>query len=264
MRKTTESPFVATVSQAGTKLAFLLMLLAAGWLIAGCQPIADPAVSEVSLMPRAGDAYRYYVVTEEDGEPRGYIEYDLNNPAAIERYRAANLQSARALLEESAGERIPIQLTFAHPLSERETEILLADAGIEATHYTTVGFTASGERYVSGFTVDGALDLSRPTPAPTRMMESDETTNGRQPESADAPPGMDSDGPRWSAAAQGLMLVNGYVTVSEEGLGRLINDERIFLLDVTALEIQQRAGIRAENVVSPSPYWSMDWGEPAQ
>jgi hypothetical protein len=60
---------------------------------------------------------------------------------------------------------------------------------------------------------------------------------------------------------KGIIVLTGYVEATMEGLGRLIQDERVYLADILAVEVAQEVaeqfGVNTEkvNVFIPSPHW---------
>ncbi|GIK75281.1 MAG TPA: hypothetical protein GX400_09750 [Chloroflexi bacterium] len=52
----------------------------------------------------------------------------------------------------------------------------------------------------------------------------------------------------------GFMVVDGSITISELGLGKLMSDERVLLVDTTAHEVQKLAGVEQASVRLPTPF----------
>ncbi|MCS6844673.1 MAG: hypothetical protein NZ528_10205, partial [Caldilineales bacterium] len=63
------------------------------------------------------------------------------------------------------------------------------------------------------------------------------------------------------ATMAGFMVVDGVLTVSEQSLGRLLADPRVYLVDTTAYEVQKLVGVADAAVRLPTPFWDLDWGD---
>ncbi len=66
----------------------------------------------------------------------------------------------------------------------------------------------------------------------------------------------------------GVIVVEGSIAVTSEGLGRLASDARVLIVDTVSIVAQQLApsiGGTAEDrpgtldVEIPTPYWNLDW-----
>ncbi|HAJ38477.1 MAG TPA: hypothetical protein DCL15_22640 [Chloroflexi bacterium] len=62
------------------------------------------------------------------------------------------------------------------------------------------------------------------------------------------------DAPDYGAQMAGFMVVDGSITISELGLGKLMSDERVLLVDTTAHEVQKLAGVEQASVRLPTPF----------
>jgi hypothetical protein len=51
------------------------------------------------------------------------------------------------------------------------------------------------------------------------------------------------------------------MTISEQSLGRLLVDPRVYLVDTTAYEAQKLVGVTEATVRLPTPFWDLDWGD---
>ncbi|MDW8317663.1 MAG: hypothetical protein RMN53_07475 [Anaerolineae bacterium] len=190
-----------------------------------------------------GGAFEYAVHRE-----HGSVEIDVTfsgrgGRADVQRYLEANAARAQALLRSAVGERLRTTITFARPLPAREVEQLLRNAGVEAASYTQVGWTAAGQRMASTIFRDpGATDFDLERAAQEAISS-------------------DPAAPDYGATMAGFMVVDGVLTVSEQSLGRLLADPRVYLVDTTAYEVQKLVGVADAAVRLPTPFWDLDWGD---
>jgi hypothetical protein len=70
------------------------------------------------------------------------------------------------------------------------------------------------------------------------------------------------------ARLAGVLVAEGTIPVSAEGLGKLADDSRVLLVDTTsveAMQILEEHGIPVPSiddgpdVLIPSPFWDLDW-----
>lgn len=184
-----------------------------------------------------------YAVLHENGS----IEIDVTfngsgSQADVQRYVQANAARAQLLLQSAAGERLWATLTFTKPLKAQEVEQLLRDAAVEAASYTQVGWTTTGQRMASTIFKDSVapdFDL--------QQLAQDAISS-------------DPAAPDYDARMAGFMVVDGVMTISEASLGKLLTDERVYLVDTTAYEAQKLVGVTEATVRLPTPFWDMDWG----
>lgn len=167
---------------------------------------------------------------------------DNGGQADVQRYVQVNMARAQALLQSAAGERLWTTITFTKPLTAQEVEQLLKDAGVEAASYTQVGWTATGQRMASTIFRDPVAPDFNLKQLAQDAISSDPAT------------------PDYDARMAGFMVVDGVMTISEQGLGRLLADPRVYLADTTAYEVQKLVGVTEAAVHLPTPFWNMDWG----
>ena len=75
--------------------------------------------------------YQYSTMHSADGPIELQVTFDLNDAAAVERYRQANQARAQTLLESATGEKLWTTLTFVKPLSLSEMSALLQAAQLK-------------------------------------------------------------------------------------------------------------------------------------
>lgn len=220
---------------AATSLVFVLGL----WLLG---PRIATVLSGGFTQSAPSGAFQYAVQRE-----HASVEIDVTfngngGQADVQRYVQANMARAQALLREAAGERLWTTITFTKPLTAQEVEQLLRDAGVEAASYTQVGWTATGQRMASTiFSHPGSSDFDLERLAQEAISS-------------------DPAAPDYGAAMAGFMVVDGVMTISEASLGKLLTDERVYLVDTTAYEAQKLGGVTEATVRLPTPFWDMDWG----
>ena len=221
---------------AATSLVFVLGL----WLLG---PRIATVLSGSFTQSAPSGAFQYAVQRE-----HGSVEIDVTfngngGQADVQRYVQVNMARAQALLQEAAGERLWTTITFTKPLTAQEVEQLLRDAGVEAASYTQVGWTTTGQRMASAiFSHPGSSDFDLERLAQEAISS-------------------DLAAPDYGAAMAGFMVVDGVMTISEASLGKLLADERVYLVDTTAYEAQKVVGVPTAEVHLPTPFWDMDWGQ---
>ena len=146
-----------------------------------------------------------------------------------------------SLIEQQEEEPIYVQITFARPLPWPEARDLARAAGLRVENYLMVGAGDRGEKatviYNHSF--------------------------------AESPPPEVEIGPRGQKTMLwGVMVIQGYVPATAAGLGRLAQDERVEMVDATAVEvrraIQRHPLWRGKEIISislPSPFWDLAWNE---
>jgi hypothetical protein len=200
-----------------------------------------PVQSDTGIYLGPGGLYEYGIARRADQPTEIHVVFDLEDQIAVERYRQASNHRALVLLASAPGHRLWTTITFARPLPLNEMVLLLQEAKVEPVSYTQVGWTAAGERM--GSTIFAGPDFDLEKLAQEAMSASSEND------------------PIAGAHTMGFMVVDGYIPISEESLGKLMADERVYLVDTTAYEVQQLVGLEAEGAtfVLSTPFWSMDW-----
>lgn len=189
-------------------------------------------------------AYKYVVAYRDSKADEVQIVLDLGDTTAVELYRQASNQRSLELLASVQSQRLWATITFVKPLSINEALSLAKEAGVESASYTQVGWTASGERTGSTIFVSPDSDIEKLA--------------------SQALVASSAEDPIFGARMAGFILVEGYITISEESLGKLLTDERVYLVDTTAHEVKNLLGEAAHQDTVfhlPSPFWGMDWGK---
>lgn len=199
------------------------------------------ALSDTGLHVGPDGVYQYYVEDTDDGLDIG-VTIDTREPDAWTRYLRHNDERNHELVESRSNRRLPVTITFSKPLPLQEVLALLAEAQVEPVDYTQVGWTASGQRMGSTFWASADRSIEELT------VEAATATRDGEPNAG--------------ARMAGFLVVNGYLVISES-LGKLLVDERVYVVDTTAWEIQQALGPTSRNATFslPTPFWGMDWSQ---
>lgn len=186
-------------------------------------------------------AFQYAVKHRDGAAAEIEVMFDLDNQEALSRYLQTNEERSKKLLSSAQGERLWTTITFVRPLTAQELQALLREVAIEPASYTLVGWTETGERMGSTIFADATnVDFNL-----KKAVQSMLSTN--------------PDAPDYGAQMVGFMVVDGYIMISELGLGKLMSDERVLLVDTTAYEVQKLAGVEKASVRLPTPFWDMEW-----
>ena len=145
------------------------------------------------------------------------------------------------LLESAKGERLWTTLSFAKPLPFQAVNNLLKETGVEPVSYTQVGWTTTGERMGSTIFAGDSSDFDLEKAAREAISQ-------------------DPNAPDYKAQMAGFMVIEGYITISQESLGKLLRDERVYIVDTTAHEVTQLVKAGEATVHLSTPFWNMDWG----
>ncbi len=237
------------------------VLMAATLVLAGCGQQPEPADAPADQPKQAGTSSTqpaqkatastsgplripsehggFMVIVDRDSGPT--VNVNLHDPATRDKYFMANRERIAALLAEPPGNPIEVTVTFQKPVDWEEFVALRDDIGIEPWSYTFAEISPAGEKW--------ALDHS--------VVPDDELIASAHREA-------DYAGVR----LLGMMVVEGTIPVSAEGLGKLAADPRVLLVDTTSIEAIQlldQHGIPVPSnddgadVHIPSPYWNLDW-----
>ncbi len=187
-----------------------------------------------------GSAFRYAGHVLDNGMMDIGVSVDFSDPKAMQVYKEANDARARALIARGEAKPIWVQVTFARPLPADEVRTLVKETGFQVENYAQVGYASNGERVVHIQVGTIGDDV------PDRAYDS-----------------------HWKVEITyaGIMVLQGTVETTEEGLGRWLADERVYLMDTTAVEVRELVAQRHAHVVAgreivvelPSPYEYFDW-----
>lgn len=213
-----------------TRCALITVILVAALL--GVAKVNMANASKTLLL----DPLLYTVEQRPNGYFRVHVQVNLENRGVRERY-ATQQRAAALALAKSGLESIPVQITFARPLSVEEIRLLAQQTGLLAEWLIFMARDIDNNMHavvVRGAGID-IVDLND--------LLSDIDTRG--------------------LCLVGAMVVRGVIPTTNAGLGRLAGDARIYLLDVTpyqlALEVAKRYGVSFDRVQvsAPTPYWDL-------
>ncbi|MDL1897565.1 hypothetical protein FBQ82_14970 [Anaerolineae bacterium CFX7] len=186
------------------------------------------------------ESYRYTAQGERNNL---YITVSVNfdDAATLQKYRRVNQRRGEQLSKQNKKD-IPLLLTFAHPLPLAQARELVRQTDLDVSSYMMVGHSSlSGERgtYINFETLEQDVELARNV---------DSTGNGEQ------------------LLLEGVMVIQARLRDSS-ALGKLLRDERIYLVDTTEFEVRELLSQRhaamikgkAIDVTVPSPFWNLDW-----
>lgn len=201
-------------------------------LIAALVSIAALSVAYASNPPPP-DQPAYTVEQLPCGYLRVRVQVDLADRAARDHYAAQQRAEAMALAHSGIGS-VPVQVTFARPLSVEELRLLAQHTGLVAEWVIFEARDVNQKQHTVAARGTGAdiIDLNNL-------------------------PGLDEH----SLHLVGVTAVRGTVPGSASGLGQLAIDARVYVPDVTpyrlATEVAARYGVEVDKVqVSiPTPHW---------
>lgn len=186
------------------------------------------------------NAYIYQVIERKDGSVEATIHI-IPDPESTEfqKYLQANYDRIQQLIG-TGGDLIEIQVTLKQPLPTDEIRDMATKVGLRVESFLLVGNGPEGEKVSS--IIYG--DLSE---IPSAEI-----------------------GPRGQSVVYlGVMLLQGRIAPTVEGLGQLSLDERVYLADTTLNEVRsliQRdsrlSGKQIESISAPSPFWDLMWEQP--
>lgn len=188
-----------------------------------------------------GSAFRYAGHVLDNGMMDIVVSVDFDDPQALQAYKEANDARCRALIARGEAKSIWVQVTFARPLPVDEVRSLVKETDFQVENYDIVGRASNGERvvHVQAGTIGDAV--------PDRIYD-----------------------PHWNVEITyaGITLLQGTVETTEQGLGRWLTDERVYLIDTTGEEVRKLAVQRHAKAVAgreivvelQSPYYgNFDW-----
>ncbi len=169
-------------------------------------------------------------VLEHTGDVLVNVYYLRGGDKAIQAYREANIRRSRALIAQKEPQLIWVQVTFARPIPSAEVSSLVKETGFKVQDFLMAGRNSQGGRV---WCIDAIGNLDQPVCDPDL----------------------------------GVMFLQGWVETTERGLGRWLTDNRVYIIDTIAVEInellaQRHADIVAGReiiIVSESPFWRLEW-----
>ncbi len=171
------------------------------------------------------------------------VDVNFSEPGILETYQRLNQQYAANLIEHTSQQTrdVDVVLTFSRPLSFEEVSGIRQDMDLSVQLYTVVAMDESDEK--------GALTVVAKEDSSLDMSQANEI--------------IASQGFR----LMGIMVVHGRISNSPAGLGKLLADNRIYLVDTTANRVLDDLLANGELISQssemyvhiPSPFWDMPW-----
>ncbi|MDI7275420.1 MAG: hypothetical protein QME94_05540 [Anaerolineae bacterium] len=207
------------------------------WVLVALVAIGLAIVGIAHAMTPSPEDWPYVVEERPNGNLRVYVTVDMEDPSEREAYARQQRSAAVALARSRVGP-VPVQVTFRRPLSVAEVRELAQQTGLIPEAVICEARDAAGGLCSAGAacTEGGLEDLEE-------RLE----------------PGLQIRGLR----LMGVMVVQGVVPASPEGVGRLAVDERVYLPDVMRyllahrLAPRYRVDVSKVQVAVPSPYWEL-------
>ncbi len=198
-----------------------------------------PIESALSNVVQAENGTFMVTIDPDGGTP--FLIADLDDPAIMKQYTAANQARNEALIRTGANQQVDVLVTFAHPVTWREFVALREETGLTPFQYYFAEIRADGEKVVN---FHRAVPDDELLASVSRQLERD------------------------GAELLGVMVVEGSVQASSAALGRLLSFPSVLLADTTwidAVDLLVRHGYPVRQVdegldVSlTTPYWDLDW-----
>ncbi len=203
------------------------------------QPAEEAAVSAAGPLRIPSEHGGFMVIVHRDDGPT--VNVNFNDPATRDAYFAANRERIATLLADPPGNPIEVKVTFQKPVEWEKFVALRDDVGLQPWSYEFVGSGPNGEKAGIGHSI----------------IPDDELI-------ASVRNGMATQGARLA----GVLVAEGTIPVSAEGLGKPAADPRVLLADTTsveAMQILEEHGIPVPpiddgpDVLISSPFWDLDW-----
>lgn len=189
-------------------------------------------------------SFRYTGQGQANGSYYVTISVDFDNPIARKDYLDANRERGQTLLSSYAVYPVPLQITFATPISLQDARTLASETHVQVDSFALVGKSSQDHNKRGGRWEFGGLD--RPVPG-TQSMD---------------PAGAKGE----QLVLEGIMVIRGAVA-DAAGLASLLADPRIYLVDTSEVELRtliaQRHPSEAASsdltISVPSPFWNLNW-----
>lgn len=188
------------------------------------------------------DSFEYSIQGDKDQSVYVTVGVNMDDEHSRQKYIDANKQRGYELIANKQNEHIPVQITFASPISIHEVRKLVESTNFDVEEFLLVGHsTISQER---GTHIQfSSLDV----PIPERELI--DPNSGEE------------------IVFEGIMVLKGQVVATNAGLGKWLADERVYLVDTSKVELLEILGKEHMNKIAgkeveisiPSPFWNLDW-----
>lgn len=206
------------------------------WVVLTVLLASGAIIGAVYAKSPSWEDWPYTVEQRPNGQLRVRVDVDMASRTVRDAYAKQQRSAALALASSHAG-TVPVQVTFARPLSVEEAQDLAQSTGLTADMVIFEARDATEGLHTVG-------------------------TRGTEPGLVDTDslkPDLEQRGLRLI----GITMVQGTVPASTEGLGRLASDERVYLPDVMAhllagkVAAHRGVDVRTVQVSVPSPHWHL-------
>jgi|GEM_PF-1938293 len=173
------------------------------------------------------------------------VYYLYGGEKGIQAYREANTKRNYALLARKEPKLVYVQVTFVRPIPTAEVSALVKETGFKVEDFLLAGRNSQGGR---AWSIDFTGNLDKPFCHP-------------------CDPNL------------GVMILKGWVETTEQGLGRWMADERVYMIDTVAAEIMEILAQKHPDIVAgreligpklvdgkkyiivipESPLWELEW-----
>ncbi len=201
-------------------------------------------------------------VMEHTGDVVVSVYYLRGGEKAIQAYREANTKRNYALLAQKEPKLIWVQVTFVRPIPTAEVSALVKETGFKVEDFLMAGRNSQGGKI---WCIDAIGNLEQTVCAPAEVCMG---------------PGIeDRTACERDFGNLGVMILKGWVETTEQGLGRWMADERVYMIDTVAVEImeilaqkhpdivagreligpEREDGKKVIIVIPESPLWELEW-----
>jgi hypothetical protein len=224
-----------------TVIGLIVVILAAAQAVYARFTADDQALDSSTCLNQTDSGGIDYTVKElPNGSLKVSVHVNWTDPETLNRYIQANRERALACLRAGGMDWIPVTVTFVRPLSWREVTVLRQATGLVVENYTFVATYENGRKAMIGGVADenSLVDIDK----------------------------LAEIAKQQGVMVKGVMVLKGKVKNTSTGLGTLIDDERVYLADVVAVEVMEDLkgnplyrDAKYIDVFVPSPYWDMGW-----
>ena len=205
--------------------------------------------------------YSYSGEVLDTGDVLVNVYYLRGGDKAIQAYREANTKRNYALLARKEPKLVYVQVTFVRPIPIAEVSSLVKETGFKVEDFLMAGRNSQGGRI---WCIDaiGNLEQTVCTPAVVCIPGTDDQAVCEQ-----------------DFRNLGVMILKGWVETTEQGLGRWMADDRVYMIDTVAAEVYEILARKHPDIVAgkeligperedgkkvivigaESPLWELEW-----
>ncbi len=224
-----------------TVIGLIVVVLAATQVAYARSTAEDQALDPSDCLNQTGSGGIDYTVKElPNGSLKVSVHVNWSEPEALSKYIQANRERALACLGAEGMDWIPVTITFLRPLSWQEVTVLRQATGLVVENYTFVAVHEDGRKAMIGGVADenSLVDIDK----------------------------LAEIAKEQGVMVKGVMVLKGRIKNTSTALGRLMEDKRVYLVDVVAVEVMEDLkknplyqDAKHIDIFVPSPYWDMGW-----